>query len=87
MKCSASSLLNKNNYDSSKLVIAYFPFTLNLSGKGGEGEGEGRKGGGGSSPYISMPKKAVQRKPFFDILKSLKRLQEMEGGNHKNELS
>lgn len=82
MKCSASSLLNKNNYDSGKLVIAYFPFTLNLSGKGGGG-----RGGGGSSPYISMPKKAVQRKPFFDILKSLKRLQEMEGGNHKNELS
>ena len=81
MKCSASSLLNKNNYDSGKLVISYFPFTLNLSGKGGG------RGGGGSSPYISMPKKAVQRKPFFDILKSLKRLQEMEGGNHKNELS
>lgn len=41
MKCSASSLLNKNNYDSGKLVIAYFPFTLNLSGKGGGGGEEG----------------------------------------------
>ena len=38
MKCSASSLLNKNNYDSGKLVTAYFPVTLDLPGKGGGGE-------------------------------------------------
>lgn len=37
MKCSASSLLNKNNYDSGKLVTAYFPVTLDLPGKGGGG--------------------------------------------------
>ena len=35
MKCSASSLLNKNNYDSGKLVTAYFPVTLDLPGTGG----------------------------------------------------
>ena len=40
MKCSASSLLNKNNYDSGKLVTAYFSVTLELPGKGG-GEEEG----------------------------------------------
>ena len=37
MKCSASSLLNKNNYDSGKLVTAYFPVTFDLPGKGGGG--------------------------------------------------
>ena len=40
MKCSASSLLNKNNYDSGKLVTAYFPVTLDLPGKGEGGGGE-----------------------------------------------
>ena len=58
MKCSASSLLNKNNYDSGKLVTAYFPVTLDLPGKGG-----GR--GGGSSPYMSMPKKGSAAKTIF----------------------
>ena len=42
MKCSASSLLNKNNYDSGKLVTAYFPVTLDLPGKGGGGERRGK---------------------------------------------
>lgn len=59
MKCSASSLLNKNNYDSDKLVTAYFPVTLDLPGKGGGGRG------GGSSPYISMPKKGSAAKTIF----------------------
>lgn len=69
MKCSASSLLNKNNYDSDKLVTAYFPVTLDLPGKGGGGEE-------GEVHYIyQCRKKVVQRKPFFDILKSLRRLQ------------
>ena len=71
MKCSASSLLNKNNYDSGKLVTAYFPVTLDLPGKGG---GEG--GEEGEVHHICQcRKKVVQRKPFFDILKSLRRLQ------------
>ena len=61
MKCSASSLLNKNNYDSGKLVTAYFPVTLDLPGKGGGGE----RGGGGSSPYMSMPKKGSAAKTIF----------------------
>ena len=59
MKCSASSLLNKNNYDSGKLVTAYFPVTLDLPGKGG-----GERGGG-SSPYMSMPKKGSAAKTIF----------------------
>ena len=46
MKCSASSLLNKNNYDSGKLVTAYFPVTFDLPGKGGGGEEEGEEEGG-----------------------------------------
>lgn len=45
MKCSASSLLNKNNYDSGKLVTAYFPVTFDLPGKGGGGEEEGEEEG------------------------------------------
>ena len=40
MKCSASSLLNKNNYDSGKRVTAYFPVTLDLPGGGGERRGK-----------------------------------------------
>lgn len=59
MKCSASSLLNKNNYDSGKLVIAYFPFTLNLSGKGG---GEGRRGK--FTIYINAEKSSAAKTVF-----------------------
>ena len=58
MKCSASSLLNKNNYDSGKLVIAYFPFTLNLSGKGGEGRR------GKFTIYINAEKSSAARTVF-----------------------
>lgn len=61
MKCSASSLLNKNNYDSGKLVIAYFPFTLNLSGKGG-GRGEGRRGK--FTIYINAEKSSAAKTVF-----------------------
>lgn len=54
MKCSASSLLNKNNYDSDKLVTAYFPVTLDLPGKGGGGERERR---GKFTIYVNAEKR------------------------------
>ena len=60
MKCSASSLLNKNNYDSGKLVTAYFPVTLDLPGKGGGGKRRGKRRGerrGKFTIYINAEKR------------------------------